>query len=133
MKSILKIRTRILIVIQIALILYLSIVIFYSNLFAFPIGLFIIFLLYDLRSKTDRVTIDAEGVTFYNWLTVEKRQFRYEDFDQIVLHRESRGYFNRADVYLLKGRDLICKISGHNYENWCELISEIEQRKSRKN
>lgn len=130
MKSMLRIKTKVLIVLQIALILLLVINIFMVVLNAIPFGVFIIFLLYNLRSKTNRVIVDPSGVTLYNWLTVEKQQFRYEEFDQIVMHRESSGYFDREDVYLRKGGYLICKISGHNYKNLDELLNEIGQRKS---
>jgi len=93
----------------------------------------IVLILYDLKSKADLVIIDSSGITIKNWLTFEKRNYLYSEFDKVVIHRDPIENFGRHNMYLLKGDTIFSKLSGRNFDNLDDLRTEIEKRKTESN
>ena len=126
MKSKIKKRTKVIIALE-----ALAFAFFAYNLFVYPITSFvlIVLILYDLKSRADSLIIDIEGITIKNWLSSEKRNYNYRQFDKMVIHFDPIESFGRQDIYLLKDDVIFSKLSGRNFENLDELMNEIERRK----
>ncbi|MFN7493199.1 MAG: hypothetical protein ACK5RG_09810 [Cyclobacteriaceae bacterium] len=89
----------------------------------------LILLLYDLKSKADRVIVTDDGIVVSNWLTSQKRHFSWRQFDQIVVYFDILDPFNRHNLFIRKGSMLVCKVDGKNFTNLPYLLIEIERKR----
>ncbi len=89
----------------------------------------LILLLYDLKSKADRVIVTDDGIVVSNWLTSQKRHFSWRQFDQIVVYFDILDAFNRHNLFIRKGSMLVCKVECKNFTNLPYLLIEIERKR----
>ncbi len=130
MRSRAKVRTKVIIAMETIAFFILLYTFFIRPLESF---ILIVLILYDLRSKADILIIDSTGITVKNWLTFEKRNYLYSEFDKVVIHRDPIENFGRHNIYLLKGETIFNKLSGRNFDNLDDLMTEIEKRKTESN
>jgi len=113
MNSNVKTRSKVIIVLEACALLFLVYAFFVTPFISFVLFLLV---LYDLKSRADRLIVDDKGITIKNWLTFEKRNYFYAEFDKVV-------------IYLLKDDIIFSKVSGRNFDNLNALMDEIEKRK----
>jgi len=132
MKSKYTTRTKVLIGLEILTLLFLFFSFYLLPENAFVYGILIILLLYNLRSKTEIVSIDKDGIVVNNWLTTEKRKYNFDQFDKVVKYIDPIETLGRLNLYLLSDNVIFCKIKGRNYMNLDDLIMEIERLKRKR-
>lgn len=131
MKSIHNTKTKIFIGLELLLIVMLAAGMIANVEAALLNVILIVLLLYNLKSKSESITIDDNGITIKNWITIEKRSYRFEQFDTAVKYIDSIETLGRLDMYLLKDNIIFCKIRGKNFKNFNELFLALEERKIR--
>lgn len=131
MKSIHNTKTKIFIGLELLLIVMLAAGMIANVEAALLNAILIVLLLYNLKSKSESITIDDNGITIKNWITIEKRSYRFEQFDTAVKYIDSIETLGRLDMYLLKDNIIFCKIRGKNFKNFNELFLALEERKIR--
>lgn len=131
MKSIHNTKTKIFIGLELLLIVMLAAGMIANVEAALLNVILIVLLLYNLKSKSESITIDDNGITIKNWITIEKRSYRFEQFNTAVKYIDSIETLGRLDMYLLKDNIIFCKIRGKNFKNFNELFLALEERKIR--
>jgi hypothetical protein len=125
MKSKLKTRIKILIILEIALFALFLFVWFVNPIVSTVV---LILLLYDLKRKADRIQITHEGISIYNTLSFERRFFQWTEIDQVVIYLDTLENFGKHTIFIRRGNILLCKVAGSNYENLMEMLVDIEQK-----
>jgi len=128
-----KHRTSVKIWIAIKLIL---LVLSFLSLFQHPdqMALFFVFLvllMYNLKSRSETITINDDGIIIRNYFTFDKKTYTFDDLDDIVKVQNEMDNLDGMSLYLRKGDKIFGKIRALNYQNVEEMVTEIRSRKSR--
>jgi hypothetical protein len=89
----------------------------------------LILLMYNLKSRCEIILITNDEVKIKNYFTLDKKIYRFDEFDDIVEILNEVDNLDGQSLYLRKGGIVFGKIRSRNYQNIQEIVSFIQTRK----
>lgn len=91
----------------------------------------IILFMYNLKSRSETITISEDGIIIRNYFTFDKKTYTFDDIDDIVKVQNEMDNLDGMSLYLRRGDNIFGRIRALNYQNIEEIVAAIRSKKSR--